>query len=75
MEGDVLSTALIAHGPLGLLCLALLYGLKVVWKRYDDLWLKYDEIQKARLSDRDSIAKALVESTMTIREFVEAWKK
>lgn len=69
-EADALKL-LASSGPLGLLCLLLLYGLRVLWRQNQELHTKVEEAQKARLADRDVVTKALVESTNQLAQSAE----
>lgn len=62
---------LASSGPLGLLCLLLLFGLRILWKANQDLATKLDDTQKSRLADRDAVTTALVQSTHQLSLVVE----
>lgn len=70
MEDSFLS-ALLEHGSIGILCIGLAFGMRVLWKRNDEMNVKYDDVQRARLLDRESITKALIESTHAIEEMMQ----
>lgn len=68
-EGIV--TALISHGPIGILCIGLALALRVMWKRNDELTREITRIQEARIAERDVMTRSLGESTRAISDLLE----
>jgi hypothetical protein len=74
-EEEGIVTALISHGPIGILSLGLAYALRVVWRRNDELTREIARIQEARIAERDTMAKALTESTGAIGDLLESRRR
>jgi len=66
------SDLLIEHGPIGILALALAFGVYMLWRENRRLIVQIGEIQAARITERDKIVAALIESTNAIKEVLEA---
>lgn len=60
------------HGAVGILAIGLTFGLRMIWKKYEELQVRYDKLQELRVSERDNIVKALVENTRTLSGVAEA---
>lgn len=51
-----------------LIALGLLVIVVVLWKQYDGLLNKFNAVQEARIAERDTIVRALADSTRVLSE-------
>lgn len=68
-EGAVINQAL-EYGVLGLAVIALALVIRVLWGELKKLQKEKDELQQARLNDRDVVVKAVIQSTDATTEMM-----
>jgi hypothetical protein len=62
---------LINNGAIGVLALALLYALRVIWNDRNELQKRFDTMQEARLAERDELVKTLADNTRVMQDTMD----
>lgn len=68
---DEFVKGLAAYGAPGLVAVGLLFAVRTLWRKNEELQAKLGSVQEARISERDALVKALNDQTRVTAEVVE----
>lgn len=68
---DQFGKLLVANGAMGVLTLGLAFAVKLLWRQNQQLREEKDRLQDKRIEERDTIVKALAESSRMLAEVAE----
>ncbi len=74
MEAAVVEKLIAGYGALGVLTVGLGVAVKVLWRKNEDLHLRLQGVQDARLAERDTMVKALADNNRLLEEITDIIK-